>query len=254
MISHLIKCAGGGVMAFALALTANYAAAQSEGSEPKEVASPVEKVFIPRGFDDNDNVELLVFGYYPNACYKTATTGFELDQARKTIYVYARSYRYDQENTMCSTLRLPFQQEVRLGMIKEGEYSVVYEGKVMGNLSVGGHTTSSPDEFLYAPVDNVIVAKTLGSDKSGVDNHLTLLGRFPRLYVGCMQLVRVELVQESDDILVVKPISEIFDDTSCVGNYDFKVTVPVQGALKHQSLIHVRVANGNAKNQVYLSE
>ena len=32
------------------------------------VQAPIDKVFVPLGFDDNDKVELIIHGQFPNTC------------------------------------------------------------------------------------------------------------------------------------------------------------------------------------------
>ena len=34
---------------------------------------PVENVYTPRGFDSNDNAEIVITGYLPNLCYQNPT-------------------------------------------------------------------------------------------------------------------------------------------------------------------------------------
>ena len=38
---------------------------------PEEKVIPIEHVYIPSGFDDNDNVEIVITGFLPNLCHKS---------------------------------------------------------------------------------------------------------------------------------------------------------------------------------------
>ncbi len=50
-------------------LAASAAAHGAPRSVPKLVVAPVDNVFVPAGFDDNDNVEVVLQGYFANSCY-----------------------------------------------------------------------------------------------------------------------------------------------------------------------------------------
>src|SRR4051812_23862670 len=86
-------------------VTANIALAS--GSAPRLVRAPVEKVYAPFGFDDNDNSEVVIHGHFPNTCYKTGPATALVDSNAKTITIDAQSYLY---GGVCAQMVVPYIQ------------------------------------------------------------------------------------------------------------------------------------------------
>ena len=51
-----------------LAVTAFNAPVQA--ATPIETLVPIKHVYVPKGFDSNDQTEVMVSGYLPNLCYR----------------------------------------------------------------------------------------------------------------------------------------------------------------------------------------
>jgi hypothetical protein len=227
-----------------------YASAQVS---PTEVPSPIEKIFIPMGFDDNDNSEVILKGTFPTPCFRVGKSGAEVDDAKKEITVWATSYKYPPTIRMfCAQVATPFIQTIKLGLLKEGEYKVIYKNQesVSNNLKIVRRTTESPDDFLYAPVENATVKIDAASGRQS----LRLDGHFPYLFIGCMKLREVRVTKNPEDVLVVLPIAEITEDEAeCVdqpSDHQFEVTQGINDPLTTDGLVHVRVLNGNSVNQL----
>ena len=87
------------------------------------VPAPIEKVFVPLGFDDNDKVEVIVHGEFPSSCYKMGPAGATVDAVGKKIVINAQAYYYP--GAVCISMMVPFIKSVELpGLMAPGVYEV----------------------------------------------------------------------------------------------------------------------------------
>lgn len=220
---------------------------------PRLVTAPVERVFVPVGFDNNDNTEIILHGKFPNTCYKMGPSTFTIDNTTHTIEINAQAYKYDGG---CAQIMVPFTQAVPVGILKEGLYDVVIKNRPdarTSRLDVAEATTSNPDDYLYASVDNVSITDMLNR-KKGVN----IMGNFPHMLVGCMIMKEVRTIVTAGDVIVVLPIAELVDDQRCQEDrysYKFSVTAEISGdLLESEYLVHVRVTAGGSLNKYYINE
>jgi hypothetical protein len=223
--------------------------------QPVLTNAPIRNVFVPVGFDDNDTVEVIVHGHFRDSCNKMGPAIGLVDADKLEITVGARALKYNANS--CIPMEVPFLQSVKLGQLKAGTYSVNLSGgrtlpEQPKPLTVAAATTSTADDNLYAPVDAVEFLPASG--QPGV-YALTVSGIFPKSEAGCMRLKEVKILT-FDGILVVLPISTFDTDVAnCPqGNTPFermfKVTKNVTLDLNRDTLIHVRVLNGQSVNKV----
>lgn len=221
------------------------ASAQAQ-TQPRLVPSPVEKVFVPQGFDDNDNAEVVLHGHFPNSCYKTGPVKASLGADGKTIVVEAMSYYYG--GVGCAQVLVPFQQVASLGLMAEGTFAIQIKGQPevpARALEVAHARTQSPDDYLYAPVD----AASLELD--GGETMLEIAGTYPYMFIGCMVINEIRTSVTPDKVVVVQPITEIRDDADCADvPQSFKLTKDLGALDAAEYLIHVRTLNGNALNRL----
>lgn len=216
---------------------------------PIETPSPVHKVFAPHGFDDNDVTEIVVHGEFPDTCYQTGRSWAEVDHAKKVISVVAMSYRY-MGGMECAQVKTPFIQTVKVGVLKEGDYSVVvkYADGLNANLNIRPRTTEAPEDFLYAPVENAKIKTDAATGKQS----LSLNGHFPYMFIGCMKMREIR-TSRNGDVLVVQPVAEIMqNDEECPEQPDdksFEINQGIAEPFTTEGLIHVRVLNGNSLNR-----
>lgn len=218
-------------------------------ASPNLVTSPVDKVFVPQGFDDNDNVEVILHGTFPNTCYKTGPSSAQIDTEAMTITIKASSYSYSGESLVCAQVMIPFIQTVNLGVVEKGTYKLVVTDRpeaTARDLEVAAALSPAPDDFLYAPADTVAVRRN--ADGQDV---LALEGRYPHMFIGCMQISELRTSLTSDNVLVVQPITTILDDSACSG-FDYKVEKTLTTVLPEGDyLIHVRTLDGTAINRFF---
>lgn len=214
-----------------------------------EVPSPIDRIFVPVGFDNNDAAEVIVHGDFTSDCQKVGRTGFTLDEKTKTIKVWATSYIY--KDSSCHSMKVPFIQVVKLGILNAASYTVVWDVRpeVSGSLTIKPRTSEAPDDYLYAPVSNAHIH--WNQDKT--QQFLSLDGQFPHLFVGCMKMKEVRPTYYDSSVLVVLPIAEIISDDACGDDYqhDFHAEIPISQPMLQESLVHVRVLEGSSVNVLY---
>ncbi|MBM4252641.1 MAG: hypothetical protein FJ146_11770 [Deltaproteobacteria bacterium] len=234
-----------------LVLVSNVALA-NEGRQPRPelVRAPVDKIFVPHGFDDNDNVELILKGEFPSTCYKAGPVSFRLDQASRKITITAQSYRAQQ--TICADVMIRFVQPVHLGVLDEGTYTVeLQDTPQVAPLQLKIERAKKPtqDDYLYAPVDTATVQR----DDNG-DDVLRIEGEYPYMLTGCMITREVKAQYDANGVLVVQPISEFTEGDECTAqNQKTHYTIKKDlGKLQTQGefLIHVRTLNGLSLNYI----
>jgi len=235
------------IMLVGLGLNLPFAAA-AQTQDPVEVEASIEKIFIPMGFDDNDNVEVILHGNFPNTCYQVGKAEAKTDTQAKTITVSATSYKYP--GKICLQSITPFIQTVKLGTIPEGEYQVIYaaDSKVNSSLTVARRKTESSDDFLYATVENAYIDVNFSTGKQS----LKLQGHYPYFFIGCMVMKEVRISKNPADVLVVLPIAEIVTDEVCAGqpaDRSFDYTSGLAEPFLGEGLLHVRTLNGNSLNR-----
>jgi hypothetical protein len=228
--------------------------ASAEG--PVQVQAPVEKVFAPLGFDDNDDAELVLHGHFPNTCYKVGPATATTDVAARTITIDAKAWRYP--GAVCAMVMVPFIQSVKLGPIPAGDYQIKVldrPGAETLPLNIVQARTRNPDDYIYAPVDSISIEK----DQAG-QRKIVLEGNYPYTFIGCMKIVEVRERVTPGRVIVVQPIAELFEnDEDCVDQADskkFRVEQPLTDASEAaEYLAHVRVLEGQSLNRMFdLSE
>jgi hypothetical protein len=232
-----------------------FAAPAALAQSPVLVPAPVEKVFAPLGFDDNDNVELILHGHFPSTCYKVGPATASIDESTGRVVVKAEAYRY--LGVGCAALMVPFTQSVKFGTVAVNTYKVEVVDRpdaVTTDLVVVPARSPDPDDYLYAPVQEVDLVATAGDARRGA-YQVALKGRFPMMLQGCMVLREIRETLTPGDVLVVQPIAAIVDGPECdpsVYSYDFSATKTVAGTLSaSELLVHVRVLNGESLNRLF---
>lgn len=211
-------------------------------TDPELVKVPLKRAFIPVGFDDNDQVQLLVAGEFPDSCYKLGP--YSMKKTERGIEVLQYAYRY---KGMCLDIIVPFSQVVELGITRAANHSVidVVSGKELGQIPVNKAKTSAIDDELYAPVSEAMIL----DERGGTGPTLYLTGNFPWPTMR-MKEVRVQVY---DDVVVVQPIAEITVeklDAQGMARPRFEVKKPIKNLPKGQFLLHVRSMNGKAVNHL----
>lgn len=199
------------------------------------LASTIEQVFIPQGFDDNDNVQIVVEGFLPSTCQRVSGTSVK----KESEYEISVDVSYGETNKVCLPVTIPFYRVVDLGTLKSGVYPVrVGDQKMYHELKVGKSTSGQKDEILYANVTSGYVK----------NQTLTLKGIHPdsTFYVDNTK------VTVQNNVIEILPIAKTTVDIGIFVTVPFEMSVDLSKMVKTGGtyLIHVRSLNGNALNLV----
>jgi len=201
-------------------------------------------VFVPVGFDDNDEVVVVLDGYLPSSCYKLEAATSVVDPVTKKVALQQTARRWPGP---CLLSLVPYTSVVSLGMLPMGEFTVsANDGTLTDKLSVGEATSAGPDEYLYAPVDAVFVQETAGT--AGTVK-ATLQGRFTN---SCMKMESVKVINSGKTIEVL-PVMSMDANAQCL---DVEVPFLEEIVLPRdltigRHLVHVRSLNGKSVNAVF---
>ena len=166
---------------------------------PSVVEAPVDHLFVPSGFDNNDNVEVVVTGKFPNPCF--SRNKVEVEVKDDTVIIDVTSLSKESES-MCEDLKVPFSETVTIGNLQAGDYKIVVNQgtayQLNGKLDVAVSSSNSVDDHLYAKIDYVELGFT-----GGLSGDALLVGASVS---PCLALDRVEYLSNNQDTLSILPI------------------------------------------------
>ncbi len=179
-----------------LALVAIFVAGQpvfADDTSPKIVRVALKKAWVPVGFDDNDQIEIMVAGVLPNSCYQIGP--YEVAQTDRGIEITQYAYYVPGH---CSGFTVPFNRTVGLGIRASSVYPIfdATSGRQLHELSVRTAANPSLEDHKYAPVTSA----TILHEPTGPVLYLTGNLPSPSLHI---KEVKVSM---SEDVMVVLPI------------------------------------------------
>lgn len=213
--------------------------------QPQLVGIQPELTFMPPGFDDNDRSQVVIAGAYRSSCYKTGPSTARVDLESKTITITHQAYFY---RGMCLQMLVPYLETVDVGLLPAGEYQVKTldaQGQTHseGTLPVAQSASTTPDDFLYAPIDQTYVTPAAGGAT------LTLSGTYP---TDCMSLKETKVFYRSKNIIEVLPIVEATDGPNCHDtNVSFETQVNLMPPWSGKTLIYIRSLNGKSLSSLF---
>ena len=201
----------------------------------------VKTIFVPVGFDDNDEIVVVADGYLQSSCLKLTTPLVLPDVQTKKIVVQPRAKKMPGE---CQwDFRVPFTQVVTLSALPHGSYLITTEdGKVADRLEVKEAKVDSIDEGKYAPVDKVRVRVNEEGKFEAV-----IEGRFPD---SCFRVseMKVEVTGKTIQLL---PLMDRNPGTCPPEETAFTVKKVLPDLSPGRYLLHVRSLNGQSLNDVF---
>ena len=204
---------------------------------------PVTSVFSPKGFDSNDDTEVIVAGYLPNLCYKSPKAEYEVDGNKINITIKAR--KNSNNNLMCPEAIVPFVESIHVGVMDKGHYEITVNGNSIyekkSEIYVAEATSDAIDEDIYANVE--YVEKQLGS------RTVQLKGYNPS---DCFVLDEINVVDNDKNVYSVLPKMKQVSDFCPMKMVPFTIEMEVPSKLKAEEvLLHVRVMDGKSVNSVF---
>jgi len=214
-------------------------------ANPIIIDAPVDHLFVPEGFDNNDNVEFVVTGVFPNPCYKRNKVVVDVVGDVIDVKVSAIASEDDQA---CPDMIVPFKEVVSVGNLQSGDYKVVInkssQFEIKDEMKVGEASSQNVDDNLYAMVDYVDLGITGGADGSA-----RLVGWIPS---DCIQVDRVEYKSNNKDVLSVLPIMKQVSDFCPMKMVQVNIPVKFEpNQFKNNNvLLYVRTLDGKSVNSL----
>jgi hypothetical protein len=241
-------------------VTALILAAPAALADPQGVLTmvelPVEAVYAPSaGYDDNDNIQIVLRGTLPNGCYVLADAAGEPVMGTRTIRLRQRAFKKltgvcEDETTLPDAMKFPlrFTSETSVGILDQGEYSLSWTLPsgldATRKLGVAKAATPATDSLPYAAVTQIAVKDIVASFQPVT---FTISGV---LNSSCMEIDNVQVVK-NDDVFVVLPILKRREGVICTQlTIPFFRKVNLGKQAPGEYLIHVRSMNGRAVNHI----
>lgn len=232
--------------------------AQADANRPSTVIEiPVETALAPaQGYDDNDNVVLVLHGYLPNACYTLGKYKIEKVPGSKTLRI--RQYALRDNQAICAegatlpdhlAMMVPFTSEVSIGQLPIGDYEFEFKSAESGSgkrrINVAKAEVQTVDSLPYAAV-----SKALASDvvNGGDEVKVTLSGI---LNSTCTELNPEIRVIRGEDVSIVLPTVQVKTGVICAQYVrPFQTELNLGKLTPGHHLIHVRSMSGKSVNHV----
>jgi hypothetical protein len=239
------------VLIITMALTLNVLAA------PKISEVNIEEVFVaPVGYDSNDNVEIIVDGKLPNACYELYKTDTEI----KGFNIYVKQYIKIKQISECrpenqsqhTTPLWPVQytNRIEIGELVKGKYSIIYNtnfSQKMKTFVVSKSVSSSIDDDLYAPVSNAFIPELIYSTSNA---QVILTGIMTNT---CMSFQGDVKVIRHDNVFIILPKMSVHRNRVCTSTMEPLQHIVSLGEVQKEGryLIHVRSTTGRSVNKLF---
>ncbi len=205
-------------------------------ASPIVVDAPIDHLFVPHGFDNNDNVEVMVTGNFPSTCF--SRNKVEVTVKDEVIAVKVTSLDSSKDNTKCEKMEIPFMENVTVGNLQAGGYKIIVNNKLTEKLSVDVSSSNSVDDHLYAMISYVELGFT-----GGLSGEAMLVGKTQ----DCLQLDKVEYLSNGKDTLSILPIMKKV--ATCTGEKSY-LEVPVKfqprAFTNNKVLLFVRTMDGKS--------
>lgn len=181
-------------------------ASLAHAAGPQVIEAPVDHLFVPSGFDNNDNVEVVVTGYFPNSCY--SRNKVDVSVVGDLVNIHVTSLDKSEKGMECVQVLVPFKEVVTVGNLQAGEYRLVVNGGgtrgLENKIRVDEAQSRDMDDHLYALIDFIDTGFTNGAGGSAI-----LAGQRPSY---CLEFDHVEYVSNGTDTLSILPIMKKVSD------------------------------------------
>ena len=214
------------------------------GSAPVAMPVPVDHVYVPNGFDSNDNTEIVITGFLPNLCYKIPSSQVSVGEGKISIAMTALHTQSGMG--FCADVIIPFIEYINVGTLKAGGYKIAINedssNAVNDKITIAPAKSSSIDDAIYANVDSILPSEN-GS------RTVQLKGYNPS---DCFVLKDIVIVDNGVDTYSILPrmkqIHTFCPKKLIPFTYEFDVPEKLEA---EKILLHVRVMVGRAINAFY---
>lgn len=205
------------------------------------VDAQIAKVFVVAGFDDNDEVQVIVNGALPDRCHRLAHTEVQHQAGSNEIHVIQWARRFPGQ---CPPMFIDFTTVVNIGQLTRGEYVVSAPGLEPRTLTITPATGGDQDDYLYANVTSVYVDSGDGPYfDAEIEGTMTNT---------CLSWGEIKVINQGD-VIVILPVLQYQDNGDCRTidePFTRKVRLPDM-IPDGYNLVHVRAMNGRSANHVF---
>lgn len=212
---------------------------------------------ISRGFDNNDNAQIVITGSLPNICYNALAPEIEINSRNKKIAITQKAALNSLSTCADDSSQLPeylnhpvsFTHEVSLGQLAAGTYTVSYYSNPTDlkhkRFTIDQAHLDSIDNSLYAHVTSAFIPEMVHPTKNGI---LILTGV---INSNCMLLTNENIkVERQDNVIIVQPVLKLNQNTGCsYSPYPLYQVVSLGTLTQGTYLIHVRSMSGKSVNR-----
>lgn len=228
------------------------ASVQAFASNAELVPVPVDDIYVPKGFDTNDNVEVVVTGYLPDLCHHSPKA--LVKREGNNVKVEVKSYYKQPADGSCPEMIVPFTETVNLGLMNKGKYKIsVNENeinkslksnkavKVQSELLVEATNSTYIDDNVYAAVDFV--------KKDYTHKEIEINALNPS---DCFELDTVKFVSNGKNTYSVLPIMKQVRAFCPMKMTNLKIRTNVPTELNREKvLLHIRSMEGKSYNTIF---
>lgn len=241
-----------------------FSASASWGQKLKVQEVALEEVFVaPVGYDSNDNIEIVIDGKLPSACYDLFQTKIipKPEKNKFSIKQYIRQKHLTECETEHSdhqgqTFPVQFTTVVSLGELAAGEYRIDYKkasssSQAVKTFQVSTATAEGIDDHLYAPVSSAFIPELIYSTPNAQVILTGILGN------SCMEMNPSDIqVERYGNIFVILPklklSSQSETENDCVAMpRPLQQFVSLGEVEAGRYLIHVRSMTGRSVNKTF---
>ncbi|WP_127714622.1 hypothetical protein [Halobacteriovorax sp. HLS] len=213
-------------------------------STPVEIHVPVDNVFSPKGFDSNDNAEVIISGYLPNLCHKAPSTSYKV--IGNKIHIDVKALKYHESNPFCPEVQVPFVEAINVGVLDKGLYEIVVNEKTRyekdASIRIDESSSDAIDDYIYANVEYI-------ERKDNGSRIVELRGYNPS---DCFELEEISVMNNGKDVYSILPRMKQVADFCPMKMVPFSYEMEVPNNLKAKSvLLHVRSMQGKSVNSVF---
>jgi len=223
----------------------------------KVIEVPIDVALAPaQGYDDNDNVQVVIHGNLPNYCYTLGN--YKVEKADASGRMRIRQFAVKKDDELCleedrlpehMKMLVPFTAEISLGQLPPGQYDFIYGsrgGSETMSMDVEPAGATTVDSKPYAIISNAMASDVLARGKK---LEVTLSGV---LNSSCTELDEQVELKKIKNVYVVLPTIRRLEGVMCaqmLRPFERKVDLGVIDEKGH-FLVHVRSMNGKSVNRV----
>ena len=210
-------------------------------AQPEVMTAPVKHLYIPDGFDNNDSIEVVVTGNFPNACFSRNMVEVTFNNDVIDIHVTAL---VPDKNRKCIDMIVPFKEVVGLGTLQGGLYEIRVNQsspfELTDKLKVHEATSNSVDDHIYADVDRL----------ERVSNNEFILHGWR--YSHCIEFSKNIVISNKKDTISILPVMKQLSDFCPMKMMPISIPVTLNTSELNmkQPLIHVRTMDGKSFNTI----